>query len=115
MQDLADHQPLGRARGLVADQLGERAVERLRELAQKLDRGVADAISTFARWRSETSALFARPLRVSPRRSRKARVRSPRAARKRVLRSASERSGVERSKDLPFGFAPSLSRASTAL
>ena len=43
VQDLADHQPLGRARGLVADQLGERAVERLRELAQELDRCVADA------------------------------------------------------------------------
>ena len=43
-QQLAQHQPLRRAGGHVADQLGERAVERVRDLLQHQDRGVADAV-----------------------------------------------------------------------
>jgi hypothetical protein len=43
-EQLADHQPLGRARRHVAQQLGQAALQRLRHLQQDQDRGVADAV-----------------------------------------------------------------------
>ena len=56
-QQLADQQPLGRAGGHVADQLGERAVAApARPAAGPGSRRCRCRISRLARWRSETSA-----------------------------------------------------------
>ena len=85
-QQLAQHQPLGRAGRDVADQLGERAVAaRRRPAAGRRIEALPTPYSRLARWRSETPAAVRDRLRVRPRRARSSRTRSPRASRKRVL------------------------------
>ena len=81
LEQFADQQPFGRRRGDVAEQFGQRALQRLRHLQQDQDRGVADAVFQVGEMALGHVGGDASALRVMPRRARSARTRSPSATR----------------------------------